>query len=284
MENMLNNISSIAGGVIDFQITSFDGEPFTVRTVVLVMLFLVLGYLFSKKLSSYVAEKLLPRFEVGDGEKASFRILIFYVTLVLWSIIVLNFANIPLTIFTFLGGMFAIGIGFGSKNIMNNFISGLIILLERPIRVGDTIEIEGKTGKITDIGARSTKILLRNNTDLIVPNSILLEKTVTNLTLSDKMIRSQLTITVEYDSDVEQVRTLLLQAADSISGVLKKPAPLVIVSDLGIFGIVFDVFIWTMQIPEISRAVVESKLRCSIYNLLNKNGIKFARTTKYSST
>src|SRR5690606_18317118 len=108
----------------------------------------------------------------------------------------LRMANVPLTVFTVVGGALAIGVGFGSQNIINNFVSGLILLLERPIRAGDFIEIGGTIGTVEKIGARSTLLLTPSNMHLIVPNSFFLEKEVLNWTLSDNVVRTEITLGV----------------------------------------------------------------------------------------
>ena len=112
----------------------------------------------------------------------------FYVLLATFTMLSLNVLNVPMTVFSFLGGALAIGAGFGSQNIVNNFISGLILLVERPIRVGDVIELDGTTGTVTQIGARSTKIATGANHEIIVPNSKLLETSVVNWTLTDDIV------------------------------------------------------------------------------------------------
>ena len=283
MDELLDTIYNSCVDIVNYEITTFDNSPFTVKTIIIALVFLVLGYLFSKKISHFISKKLAAKFKAEYGEQEALRTLIFYFSLILCVIFVLNIAKIPLTVFTIFGGMLAIGIGFGTQNIMNNFISGVILLLERPITVGDTIEIDGRYGKITEIGARSTKILLPNNTDLIVPNSVLLEQTVINRTWNDKVIRSQITVTLEYGCDIDLARSLMIKAASSIPEILKNPAPNTILSDLGLYGLVFETRIWTLQVPEVSRPIIESKLRFAIYKLLNENGIKFVNI-KWTTT
>jgi len=102
--------------------------------------------------------------------------------------------KIPLTVFTFMGGALAIGIGFGAKNLINNFISGIILLLERPIKVGDIVEIEGTRGEVVRIGGRCSQIRRYDGIDILVPNSSLLEKDVVNWTLSDKLLRMKVSV------------------------------------------------------------------------------------------
>lgn len=110
--------------------------------------------------------------------------------------------NIPLMVFAFLGGALAIAAGFGAQNILNNFISGLILLLERPIKVGDIVEVEGIRGQIANIGGRCCQVRRFDGIDILIPNSSFLEKNVANWTLSDQQLRFTITLAAAYGSTV----------------------------------------------------------------------------------
>ena len=131
-------------------------------------------------ISRWVAAKLLSRLGLNRSAVSPVQSLTFYALLATFTMVSLNVLNVPLTVFSFLGGALAIGAGFGSQNIVNNFISGMILLVERPIRVGDVIQIDSLIGSVTQIGARSTKINTVANHEIIVPNSKLLETSVIN--------------------------------------------------------------------------------------------------------
>ena len=160
-------------------------------------------------------------------------------------LIALRTVNFPLTAFTFAGGALAIGIGFGSQNIMNNFISGLILMLERPVRANDLVELENTHGVIEHIGARSTRIRATDGRHLIVPNSFFLENNVVNWTLSDDLIRTPLSVGVEYGSPTRLVQQLIHQALEENPKVLQKPKPIVIFSEFGDNSLNFDAHFWT---------------------------------------
>ena len=129
----------------------------------------------------------------------------FYLLVTICGFLTLDMLSIPLTVFTFLGGAAAIAVGFGSQNILNNFISGLIILGEQPIRIGDLVEIDGLHANIEHIGPRSTRVRTGSNLEIIVPNSRFLENNVTNWTLSNNEIRVCVSVGVSYGSPVDQV-------------------------------------------------------------------------------
>ena len=117
----------------------------------------------------------------------------------------LELIHLPLTVFAFMGGAVAIGVGFGSQNVLNNFMSGLILLAERPIRVGDLVDIDGLYGTIEHVGARSTRVKTGSNLEIIVPNSKFLENNVTNWTLSDARIRVSVQVGVAYGTPTGKV-------------------------------------------------------------------------------
>ena len=152
------------------------------------MVLLGWAYLAAGMISRWLAGKLLTRFGLSKSGVAPLQSLTFYLLLAMFTMVSLNVLHVPITVFSFLGGALAIGAGFGSQNIVNNFISGLILLVERPIRVGDVIELEGMTGTVTANRRRSTKIATGVNHEIIVPNSKLLETSVVNWTLSDDVV------------------------------------------------------------------------------------------------
>jgi potassium-dependent mechanosensitive channel len=187
----------------------------------------------------------------------------------------LNVLNVPMTVFSFLGGALAIGAGFGSQNIVNNFISGLILLAERPIRVGDTIQLDAWTGTVTQIGARSTKITNGSNHEIIVPNSKLLETSVVNWTLTDDTVGCSITLGAAYGSPTREVQRLLMLAAKEHSEVLDEPAPIVAFKDFGADALLFELRFW-VNLRATNKGEVESELRFRIDELMADRGIVLA--------
>jgi small-conductance mechanosensitive channel len=178
--------------------------------------------------------------------------------------------------FTFLGGAIAIGVGFGSQNIVNNFISGLILLAERPIKVGDLIEIDDLYGTVTQIGARSTQIRTGSNLDIIVPNSKFLESNVVNLTLGDDKLRTQVSVGVVYGSPTREVTHLLKHAATEHGRVLKRPEPFVWFSDFGDNALIFELHFWVEVRTVADRRRIESDIRYRIDQLFRNAGLVIA--------
>jgi small-conductance mechanosensitive channel len=184
--------------------------------------------------------------------------------------------NIPLTAFAFLGGAVAIGIGFGAQNLINNFISGFMILGERPINIGDLIEVDGVLGMVEEVGTRCTRVRTGENIHILVPNSTFLEQKITNWTLSNKKIRVNITVGVAYGSPVEQVRETLIRAAKEVPLVLASPEPFVLFSDFGDNALVFNLYFWVEISRVIQRRQIESDVRFKIDALFAQKGIVIA--------
>jgi small-conductance mechanosensitive channel len=255
---------------------SVGGEPITVGTVLLAVLMLGLGYGVSRGASRLVSRVLAARVSLEPGAASATETLTFYGLFITFALVSLNLVNFPLTAFTIVGGAVAIGVGFGSQNVMNNFISGLILLFERPIRAGDLVSVEGTHGIVEHIGARSTRIRAPDNTHMIVPNSHLVENSLINFTLSDDVLRTNVTVGVAYGSPVRTVEQLLRQALEELPSILTTPEPRVLFSDFGDNALIFDVLFWLRSRTILDRRRIESDLRFRIDGLFHDAGIVIA--------
>jgi len=252
------------------------GQPLiTVGTLSGGLVLLGLGYLMAGLISRSIAGKLLSRFGLNKSAVSPIQSITFYSLLATFTMLSLNVLNVPLTVFSFLGGALAIGAGFGSQNIVNNFISGLILLAERPIRVGDVIQLDSFTGTVMHIGARSTKIATASNHEIIVPNSKLLETSVVNWTLTDDTVGCVLTLGAAYGSPTREVERLLRLSAVEHPQVLKEPPPEVLFKDFGADSLLFELRFW-VHLRETKKAEVESDLRFRIDELFADRGLVIA--------
>ncbi len=247
----------------------------TVGTLACGIVLLGLGYIAAGMISRWMAAKLHSRFGLSKSGVAPLQAISFYVLLATFTMLSLNVLNVPMTVFSFLGGALAIGAGFGSQNIVNNFISGLILLAERPIRVGDVIELDGATGTVTQIGARSTKIATGVNHEIIVPNSKLLETSVVNWTLTDDLVGCVIKVGAAYGSPTREVERLLKYAAHQHPKVLREPVPEVVFADFGADSLLFELRIW-LNLRQTRKMEVESELRYSIDELFANRNIVMA--------
>jgi potassium-dependent mechanosensitive channel len=252
-----------------------DPAALTVGTLCVGLVLLVFGYFAAGLVSRWTASKLLTRFGLNRSAIAPIQSITFYILLATFTMFSLNVLNVPMAVFSFFGGALAIGAGFGSQNIVNNFISGLILLAERPIRVGDVIQLDSWTGTVTQIGARSTKITNGSNHEIIVPNSKLLETSVVNWTLSDDTVGCSITLGAAYGSPTREVQRLLLLAANEHPQVLDEPAPVVVFKDFGADSLLFEMKFW-VNLRETNKGEVESELRFRIDELMADRGIVLA--------
>ncbi|MCA9245721.1 MAG: mechanosensitive ion channel [Planctomycetales bacterium] len=260
----------------NYEITTSDDESITVGKVVGVLLLLAFGFWCSRVLSRLFGKRLLPRLGVNESAASALQTIAFYLLVTISALTALRLVNVPLTVFTVLGGAVAIGVGFGSQNVMNNFISGLILLAERPIRVGDMIELSGLFGTIEKIGARSTWVKTGENYEIIVPNSSFLENQVVNWTLTDSIVRCRVRIGVAYGSPTRDVARWLRKAADDHGLVLDRPEPFVWFTEFGDNALIFDLHFWVTVRNLTERRRVESDMRFMIDQSFREAGIVIA--------
>ena len=247
----------------------------TIEKLLVSLVLLFIGYLAAKRISSWFAARILGRLGIQQNSVATIRTISFYALMAAFTLSTLGALGVPVTIFSYFGGALAVGIGFGSQNIVNNFISGLILLAERPIRVGDTIQVDGLTGKVTEIGARSTRVTTGANMEILVPNSTILQGNVVNWTLTDDLISSKVCVGVAYGSPPREVARLLLLAAEQNADLLKEPAPGVSFTNFGDHALEFELSFW-VRLGESSCGKVESDLRFAIDDLFAHHGIIIA--------
>ncbi len=262
--------------VWDYQIFEVDGEPITINKVVLGILFLLVGIWVSRVLSVVIGRRILPQVGVQSSSSLAFQRVIFYLMAGIFTLIALRLVSVPLTVFTVLGGALAIGLGFGAQNIVNNFISGWILLAERKVTIGDLIEVESKVGHILSIGARSTHVRRPDGIEMLIPNSLMLERTVINWTLSDTDIRTTVRVGVQYGSPVDTVIELMKTSVVEHEKVLPRPEPIVVFDDFGDNALIFDVYFWVRTNQEMTLRLVRSDIRQMLDKLLKSAGIVIA--------
>ena len=252
------------------------GEPLTVRQIILAGIILVFGFALTRIIRRYLRRHVFTRTRMDANSAANVDRIVHYALLILVVLFAMNTVNIPLTAFTLFGGALAIGVGFGAQNLINNFISGLILMMERPIRIGDLVELDGRGGFIEEIGARCCRLRLFSGVDLMVPNSAFLEKTVINWTLSDAKVRFTVTVGVSYGSPTRLVEELILKAVTEHSRVLADPEPVVVFSEFGDNALMFEAYFWLTMGPATDARVVRSDIRHRIDALFREAGIEIA--------
>jgi len=256
-------------------VTLAGGAEITVGQIVLTILFVVVALVAVWWLQRLVGRQLVKA-KVDPNVAQTIQRVLFYSLLVVVFIMTLGLLNVPITALAFISGAIAIGVGFGAQNIINNLISGWILMSERPVRIGDFVEIDEHRGVVEIIGNRSTRIRRIDGVHLLVPNSQMLERVVVNWTLVDKDFRTTVRVGVAYGSPVRLVEELLYRAVDEQKEALKKPAPLVVFEDFGDSALIFDVFFWCHAGSERELRAVRSDVRFRITGLFDEHGIVIA--------
>jgi potassium efflux system protein len=251
----------------DYEIAQVDDRPITVGKIVILVVYIVFGLLLASILSRLLGRRLLPRFGLNEGAAHAVQSIAFYALAAMFGVLSFEVVHIPLTAFAFLGGAVAIAIGFGSQDIANNFMSGIIILAEQPIRVGDVVIVDGVQGTVRHIGARSTRIITDANHEVIVPNSKLLSDKVTNLTLSDSLIQTAVGVSLPLKVGVQRAKSILLQAASSHPTVLQTPEPIVLFKQFGALVMDFELHFWLQLTDNKQAAIAQSEVREAINEL-----------------
>lgn len=245
--------------------------------LVIALVVIVLGFVVVR----YVATTLSRRIDKGPYVSAQrahvIRKMVAYLGYLAIILIALPIAGIPITVFAILGGALAIGVGFGAQNLLNNLISGIILLAERPIKIGDVVELETDRGRVEDIGNRCVRIRRFDGVHVLVPNSYFLEQRVTNWTLVSNDVRGAVSVGVAYGSPTRQVEKLMLQAANEQTAVdHDRWDPEVLFEDFGDNSLKFSLFFWTRVNAPMDLRRLQSSIRFRIDELFAEAGVVIA--------
>ncbi len=231
-----------------------------------------LVFLMTRLIVRWLDQRMLRRTKLDRGIRDSIRTAASYAGVIIAALIAASYAGLDFTNLAIVAGALSVGIGFGLQSIVNNFVSGLILLAERPIRVGDWIIVGGDEGTVRKINVRSTEIETFDRSTVIVPNSTLITSSVHNWTHRDKMGRLRIPLGVAYDSDPERVEEILLEIAEAESMVLRSPGPYVYFKDFGASSLDFELRCYIFDVDEM--LTVLSKLRFAIFRRLKEEGIE----------
>jgi small-conductance mechanosensitive channel len=258
----------------DFQLFTLGTAQITASSLIKLAISAWLLVLIAGKLSRRTLEKLLVHTGMAEGQRLAVIGLVRYTVLVVGAMLILQNAGINLTAFAVVASALGVGIGFGLQNIISNFISGLIIMMERPIQVGDRIELAGVEGVVHSIGARRTTIVTPDSTTILVPNQRFITDNVTNYVFLDSEVRLRVPVTVAQGADVRQVERLLLDAAKG-ADVNTEPQPEVALTSLGGASIGFELWVW-YDGQRFARQQVLSRLYFSVSDALRAHDIRMA--------
>ncbi len=258
---------------LNVPITTISNTEITLWTILYFIFLTFILFYVTSKIRKWIVYKLLAKSKIDLGVRVAVGTIFRYIVLAIGLIIVLQTVGIDLSTLTILAGALGIGIGFGLQNITNNLVSGIIILFERPIKVGDRIEVGNVSGDVIRISMRSTTIITNDNISIIVPNSEFISSRVINWSHIDRNVRLNFPVGVSYKEDPKIIRKLLMEVASENDGVLKEPKPDVLFNEFGDSSLVFNLRVWTRQF--INRpGVLKSQLYYAVFDKFKQNGIE----------
>jgi small-conductance mechanosensitive channel len=248
------------------------GTQITIASILVFLLLLLFFVFISKFLSNLLYRRILRRVRMDEGVRYTLQRVTNYTILLLGVLFSFQFIGIDLSGLTVIFGLLSVGIGFGLQNLTSNFISGIMLLFERPISVGDRIEVDDVEGDVQEINIRSTTINSIDNISIIVPNTDFISGKVVNYSHGDATLRLRVEVGVSYNSDLDLVLRVMREVAEDHPEVLSEPAPLVLLTGFG--DSAWDMLL-RCSIPRAKRhPFISSDLRCEIVRRFRANGIE----------
>lgn len=261
-------------GLLDTRVVQFGASAITIRTVLYLAVFLTALTLISGFARRWLVSALAARTAMRVGEREAIGTIFRYGVIVAGVLIAVQTAGLDLTTLNVVAATVGIGIGFGLQSAANNLISGVIILFERPIQIGDRIEVDGVHGDVVHIGGRSTIVVTNDNISIIVPNSKFITEKVLNWSHSDPKVRFRIPVTVAYGADVRVVARVLLEVAAGSPDVLTTPEPSVRLTEFGDNGIALELLVWSSSLVH-RKGLLTSGLNFAIAEAFGRHGIEF---------
>ena len=261
-------------GLISKPLFKLSGTEVTLLSLIIFLVVISFAAVLSFILQRALKRTLANRFKKQEGTLSAILRLVHYTVVIIGFGIGLQTIGINISALFAAGAVFAIAIGFAMQNIVQNFVSGIILLIERTIKPGDILEVEGNVVRVVDMGIRTTIVRTWREEELIMPNSIFAQSTVKNYTLRDNEFRLGVTVGVEYDSDMKKVIEVLQSTARDVSWRLPQPEPRVLLQDFGDSAVIFGVYV-NVDDPWKQR-VYMSELRKAIWFAFIEAGITIA--------
>jgi len=258
--------------ILHYPLFTFAKTEFSVWYLLKFIIAVIILIWLSRRLRSVLVNRVLIRYNDDIGVRQAIATIARYLFLILGLFVLIHASGIDLSGLALLGGALGVGIGFGLQNITNNFVSGIVILLERPVKVGDRIEVGGTTGDVVKISARATTVVTNDGISVIIPNSELVSLRVTNWSLTGKMVRFKIPIPVPYGTDQDKVLRLLLDVAAEDANVAREPAASVRMKEFGANAVIFELVIWTSKLMH-RQGMMRSRINMAVYRKFNENGI-----------
>ena len=258
----------------DFSLFTLGKTEITLFTLLKLAISGLVLWFLAGRFSGWTLKRLLARTHMQEGQRLAIASLVHYVVLVFGAVVILQNAGIELTAFAIVGSALGVGVGFGLQNIISNFISGLIVLLERPIEIGDRIEVSGVEGVVREIGARRTTVVTPDDIAILVPNQSFITSNVTNYVYLKKCVRIRVPVPIAPGQDIRRIESLLLAAAKR-GPVLAAPPPQVAITSVTASAVTLEIWAW-YEARRLARSEVLSQVYFNVIDELTRNEVKLA--------
>jgi small-conductance mechanosensitive channel len=273
MNESLEKVWSSVRSVLDHPLATVGEYQLTLGSLLFLLALIILVFVAEWFLRRQLIRRVLQRTYLSESLQYAIGRITGYLFIAVGLYVALKMVGVDLGSLALVAGAIGVGIGFGLQNIINNFVSGIILLAERPIALGDRVEVDGVAGRVVQINLRSTTVVTNDNISIIVPNSSFISSKVVNWSHGDPKVRLRLPVGVAYGSDPEQVKRVLLEVAAAKSEVLKQPEPMVYFDNFGDSALNFELGVWTSEMLSSPRRF-RSELNFAIEKALRENGIR----------
>ena len=273
LPDWLNTLSAGPRHALLYSFFKIGSLPITPLFLMKAGIFLFLLFTFSHFVQRVLLSRALSHLHISDAQKFALGRFTTYLLFLGGLFIGLQSLGVNLNSLVVFGGAVGVGVGLGLQNVVSNFVAGLILLVEQPIRMGDRIETGNTLGDVVRIAARSTWVRTNDNVVIIVPNNEFINNSVTNWTANDPNVRIHIPVGVGYDSDPEQVRQLLLDAGSAHPDVLQDPKPMVVFTDYGDNSLNFELWVWTAARAH-TPMLLKSDLYFTLFRVFKQHGIE----------
>ena len=268
----LTDIHSLIYQIFQYKLFEINRTPVTPSSVIMFVIVIAVFFFLSRLLQRVLKNKVLTRFRIDQGTQYTLSRISHYIIMIIGCLFAFQFIGIDLSGLAVIVGLLSVGIGFGLQNVTSNFISGLILLFERPIKIGDRITVGHTEGDVIAINMRSTTIRSLNNISIIVPNTEFISSQVINWSHGDPKVRLDVHVGVSYNSDLDAVIQALREVAEENQTVLKNPVPDVLFSGFGDSSWNMELRVW-LQDPKTYYST-RSEINCAIVHKFRQHEIE----------
>ena len=259
--------------VLTYPLIKMGAGSITLQSLLILCVLFVVVLLLEKIVRERVIMRIFEKTDLPESLEYGLARIMGYVFIVIGWYMALQFVGVDLSSLALIAGGISVGVGFGLQNIINNFVSGIIIFAERPITIGDRVEVSGIAGRVVKISLRSTTVITNDNITMIVPNADFISQTVTNWSHGDPKVRIRVPVGVAYGSDIELLEKLLLEIADENPKSLKDPKPSVLFDSFGDNSLNFELALWTASMTTRPRRFI-STINFAIEKKLRENNVE----------